>query len=302
MMARGKKCVREDQSRLSSDAWSKQLLETWAWRSLQISAASMSFQCYITHRPPTTSTLGPTGPCIIQVRSRKVLLERRTLFLVNLPPDTTERELVLFCKHSETEEKVIFDFDVKEHQNEDIDKEKDESMNESDDAADEKPKENKEISPWPQPWCLYPRHLGRSSGKQPLQPMLYSSIHLIWRVPWPWPANPELGRLYLRNLLYSLIIMLFTILCARDWLPCVPSPTLRLKCTNMNKQRRNNNRNTVKERRSSTQMVLPLSREEVHMKKRLELCGCGEQMERRRKIETMKRRKRITRVLETTIG
>ena len=58
------------------------------------------------------------------------------------PPDTTDRELVLFCKHSGTVEKVVFDFDIKEHQNEDINsKEKDESMNEADDAADEKPKQ-----------------------------------------------------------------------------------------------------------------------------------------------------------------
>ncbi|KDR73430.1 hypothetical protein GALMADRAFT_269664 [Galerina marginata CBS 339.88] len=48
----------------------------------------------------------------------KMLPEGRTLFLVNLPPDTTERELVLFFKHSGTVEKVAFDFDVKEPQHE----------------------------------------------------------------------------------------------------------------------------------------------------------------------------------------
>ena len=64
---------------------------------------------------------------------------------MNLLPDTTDRELVLFCKHSGTVEEIISDFDVKEHQNEDIDnKEKDESMNEADDAADEKPKQRTE--------------------------------------------------------------------------------------------------------------------------------------------------------------
>ncbi|KAF4619834.1 hypothetical protein D9613_004817 [Agrocybe pediades] len=46
--------------------------------------------------------------------SKSQLPEGRTLFLVNLPPDTTERELVLFFKNSGTVEKVIFDFEVQE--------------------------------------------------------------------------------------------------------------------------------------------------------------------------------------------
>jgi ribosomal RNA-processing protein 7 len=75
----------------------------------------------------------------IKSDSRKFLLEGRTLFLVNLPPDTTDRELVLFFKHSGRVEKVIFDFDVKEPQNNDADsEEEEESMG---DAADEKSKQ-----------------------------------------------------------------------------------------------------------------------------------------------------------------
>ena len=46
--------------------------------------------------------------------SSKILPDGRTLFLVNVPPDATERELVLFFKKSGTVEKVLFDFDVKE--------------------------------------------------------------------------------------------------------------------------------------------------------------------------------------------
>ena len=49
--------------------------------------------------------------------SSKILPDGRTLFLVNVPPDATERELVLFFKKSGTVEKVIFDFDVKEPHN-----------------------------------------------------------------------------------------------------------------------------------------------------------------------------------------
>lgn len=57
--------------------------------------------------------------------SSKILPDGRTLFLVNVPPDATERELVLFFKKSGTVEKVLFDFDVKEPQN-DVDDSEDE--------------------------------------------------------------------------------------------------------------------------------------------------------------------------------
>jgi len=47
-------------------------------------------------------------------RKKKSLLpEGRTLFLVNIPPDATERELVLFFKHAGTVEKVVFDEETK---------------------------------------------------------------------------------------------------------------------------------------------------------------------------------------------
>jgi ribosomal RNA-processing protein 7 len=57
--------------------------------------------------------------------SSKILPDGRTLFLVNVPPDATERELVLFFKKSGTVEKVIFDFDVMELHN-DVDDSEDE--------------------------------------------------------------------------------------------------------------------------------------------------------------------------------
>jgi ribosomal RNA-processing protein 7 len=57
--------------------------------------------------------------------SGKILPDGRTLFLVNVPPDATERELVLFFKKSGTVEKVLFDFDVKEPHN-DVDDSEDE--------------------------------------------------------------------------------------------------------------------------------------------------------------------------------
>ncbi|EAU82682.1 hypothetical protein CC1G_08839 [Coprinopsis cinerea okayama7 len=62
----------------------------------------------------------------------------RTLFLVNVPPDATERELVMFFKQAGTVEKVIFDFDVKElrKDEEGTDSEADEDEMDLDGTAD----------------------------------------------------------------------------------------------------------------------------------------------------------------------
>jgi ribosomal RNA-processing protein 7 len=45
---------------------------------------------------------------------KQTLPNGRTLFLVNVPPDATERELILLFKHAGTVEKVVFDDDVME--------------------------------------------------------------------------------------------------------------------------------------------------------------------------------------------
>lgn len=79
--------------------------------------------------------------------SSKVLPKGRSLFLVNLPPDATERELVLFFKHSGTVEKVIFDFDIREPQNEESDSEdEDEEMQDAEAAGeDEQPRKRRKM-------------------------------------------------------------------------------------------------------------------------------------------------------------
>ncbi|KAF9480187.1 hypothetical protein BDN70DRAFT_877942 [Pholiota conissans] len=81
--------------------------------------------------------------------ARKVLPEGRTLFLVNVPPDATERELVLFFKHSGTVEKVIFNFEVKEPHHEDSDSEDGEGDEDAmdEDAADEQPRKRRKTQP-----------------------------------------------------------------------------------------------------------------------------------------------------------
>lgn len=52
-----------------------------------------------------------TGPKKAAPQNQQALPEGRTLFLVNVPPDATERELTLLFKQSGTVERVIFDGD-----------------------------------------------------------------------------------------------------------------------------------------------------------------------------------------------
>ncbi|KAL0576961.1 hypothetical protein V5O48_005032 [Marasmius crinis-equi] len=57
----------------------------------------------------------------------------RTLFLVNVPPDATERELTLLFKPYGTVEKVVFDLDGEKEEEEQEGEESDEDENEMDD-------------------------------------------------------------------------------------------------------------------------------------------------------------------------
>ncbi|KAF5334386.1 hypothetical protein D9611_013551 [Ephemerocybe angulata] len=61
----------------------------------------------------------------------------RTLFLVNVPPDATERELVLLFKPCGTVEKAILDFDVQESQEDDDSDSEDEKEAEEDAMEDD---------------------------------------------------------------------------------------------------------------------------------------------------------------------
>ncbi|KAF9527973.1 ribosomal RNA-processing protein 7-domain-containing protein, partial [Crepidotus variabilis] len=70
---------------------------------------------------------------------KDVLPSGRTLFLVNVPPDATERELVLFFKHAGTVEKVLFDFEGTDHNGEELDSDEEDQdieMNDSEEDSD----------------------------------------------------------------------------------------------------------------------------------------------------------------------
>jgi ribosomal RNA-processing protein 7 len=68
----------------------------------------------------------------------------RTLFLVNVPPDATERELVLLFNHCGTIESVVFDLDAAHPQ--DDEDESDESMEEELEDVEDQPRKRRRTS------------------------------------------------------------------------------------------------------------------------------------------------------------
>ena len=80
-------------------------------------------------------------------RQNKALPNGRTLFLVNVPPDATERELILLFKHAGTVERVIFDHDDTEwHEAEQSESEGDEDVEMEDDEPQEQPRKKRKVS------------------------------------------------------------------------------------------------------------------------------------------------------------
>ncbi|KAJ7614598.1 ribosomal RNA-processing protein 7-domain-containing protein [Mycena polygramma] len=84
--------------------------------------------------------------------SPQALPDGRTLFLVNVPPDATERELSLLFKGAGTVEKVVFDLDAQEALVEDDDSDdEDEEMEDdaeevADDAGEGQPRKRRKLS------------------------------------------------------------------------------------------------------------------------------------------------------------
>lgn len=73
------------------------------------------------------------------------LPEGRTLFLVNVPPDATERELVLFFKNAGTVERVVFDGENEDDLAGDIEEEEEDSdvEGEEEEAKDSQPRKKR---------------------------------------------------------------------------------------------------------------------------------------------------------------
>ncbi|KIM36102.1 hypothetical protein M413DRAFT_449419 [Hebeloma cylindrosporum] len=153
----------------------------------------------VLYNSSTTHYLYARAHASSKSNSRKVLPEGRTLFLVNVPPDATERELVLFFKHSGTVEKVIFDFDVKEPQNEATDSEEedeDESMGEADEPKKRrKTQKDKPVAPTLIPLPATPCRKLRKTGSSAYVIFLDSSslerALASTSKPRTWPTSSE---------------------------------------------------------------------------------------------------------------
>lgn len=143
----------------------------------------------------------------------------RTLFLVNVPPDATERELILFFKHAGTVERVLFHRDsVKEGGIEDSSE--DEDMVDADDVENDSGKEDrprkkrkttlegKESAPKVTPLPSSPLRILRLSGRS--AHVVFLDASSLARAlstpskPRPWPASEDPSGLTRYSELYNL--------------------------------------------------------------------------------------------------
>ncbi|KAJ7507317.1 ribosomal RNA-processing protein 7-domain-containing protein [Mycena galericulata] len=134
----------------------------------------------------------------------QTLPDGRTLFLVNVPPDATERELVLLFKGSGTVEKVVFDLDAQEtlvepddSDDEDEDEEEPAEEQVADAAAQprKRRKLNKPVPPTVVPLPSKPLRRLRPTGRTAHLVFLDASSLERALAPQPktrpWPASEE---------------------------------------------------------------------------------------------------------------
>lgn len=132
------------------------------------------------------------------------LPEGRTLFLVNVPPDATEREITLLFKQSGTVERVVFDGDdeaVEEHADDESDEDGMDEDAQSEQEADEQPRKKRKISkdskaapqvvPLPPRTARILRRTGRSAHVVFLDASSLSRALTQPSKPRPWPRDPE---------------------------------------------------------------------------------------------------------------
>ncbi|KAF7342027.1 Ribosomal RNA-processing protein 7 like protein [Mycena venus] len=133
----------------------------------------------------------------------QALPDGRTLFLVNVPPDATERELVLLFKGCGTVEKVVFDLDAQETlvEQDDSDEEDEEDEAEDAEAVDdtEQPRKRRKLNK-PQPLKVIPlpskplrrlRPTGRTAHLVFLDASSLERALAPQPKTRPWPATSE---------------------------------------------------------------------------------------------------------------
>ncbi|KAF7292824.1 hypothetical protein MIND_01181300 [Mycena indigotica] len=135
--------------------------------------------------------------------SSNALPDQRTLFLVNVPPDATERELIMLFKNSGTVERVLFDGDAAI---EELDDDEDESDAEEQaevlaEAEDSQPARKKRkldaknkkpvVIPLPSPPLRRLRETGRTAHVVFLDQSSLERALVPYSKPRPWPTSEE---------------------------------------------------------------------------------------------------------------
>ncbi|KIP03076.1 hypothetical protein PHLGIDRAFT_130367 [Phlebiopsis gigantea 11061_1 CR5-6] len=139
-------------------------------------------------------------------RKQTHLPEGRTLFLVNVPPDATEREVMQFFKSSGTVERVVFEGEgetAEEHAEGDEESDEDEEDAENEQEADEQPHKKRKLAkgakPAPPPQVVQlPLRVARDLHKTGRSAHVIfldaSSLSRALSQPSksrPWPRDPE---------------------------------------------------------------------------------------------------------------
>ncbi|KAJ7701791.1 ribosomal RNA-processing protein 7-domain-containing protein, partial [Mycena rosella] len=136
-------------------------------------------------------------------QASQALPDGRTLFLVNVPPDATDRELVLLFKGCGTVEKVVFDLDPQEalvepDDSDDEEEEEDEPAAAGDET--EQPRKRRKLANKPLPPKVVPlpakplrrlRKTGRSAHLVFLDASSLERALAPTPKPRPWPAAAE---------------------------------------------------------------------------------------------------------------
>lgn len=132
----------------------------------------------------------------------------RTLFLVNVPPDSTERELTQFFKSSGTVERVAFDGDAEAADEHTIEESESEGEGEEaadasgvDDAQEGRPRKKRrtagdappQVHPLPSPSLRTLRRTGRSAHVVFLDESSLARALSPTSKSKPWPADPSVA-------------------------------------------------------------------------------------------------------------
>jgi ribosomal RNA-processing protein 7 len=134
----------------------------------------------------------------------KLLPEGRTLFLVNVPPDATERELILLFKQYGHIERIIFDFDYREQEEDSSESESEmEKEVEVEVEGEEQPRKKRKVSnneEKNQPPKVFPlptrplrilRKTGRSAHVVFLDSSAVDRVLALPDDPRPWPTSED---------------------------------------------------------------------------------------------------------------